>query len=62
MTSEWVSIFIGIFGGLVTALIAYIRTLNKNDILRSELKQKEDTISELREERRILWDRTQRTK
>ena len=62
MTSEWVAIGITILGAFITSLVGYIRLQNKNDILRSEIRQKDEKIAELKEDKRILWERTQRTK
>jgi len=62
MTSEWAGTVITIFFAFIGALIGYIRAMNKIDILTSENKQKDDAIKELREDKRILWDRVQKTK
>ena len=62
MTSEWAGIAVTIFFAFIGALVAYIRAMNRIDILKSEIKQKDDVISVLREDKRILWDRVQKTK
>ena len=62
MTSEWAGVIIPFFFEFIGSLIAYIRAMNKIDILQSEIKQKDDLIHVLREDKRILWDRVQKTK